>query len=105
MFVGHAARAEPRQFRSSPSLLASGEPVGSAERQTTTNRSPAASPYGSEKCGALGIGGAHDAERHIPRFRGGNNRGYVVGYVRRRCLPIAGKAGCERAVDGRPGGQ
>ena len=105
VFVRQAARAEPRQFRSSPSLLASGEPVGSAERQTTTNRSPAASPYGSEKCGALGISGAHDAERHIPRFRSGNNRGCVVGYVRRRCLPIAGKAGCERTVDGRPGGQ
>ena len=48
-----------------------------------TNRSPAASPYGSEKCGALGISGAHDAERHIPRLGDGNNRGYVVGYVHR----------------------
>ena len=33
-------------------------------------------------------------ERHIPRLGDGDNRGYVVGYVRRRCLPLAGKAGC-----------
>ena len=77
MFVRQAP-AEPRQFRSSPSLLGPGERVGSAECQTTTNRLPAASPHGSEQYGALGIIGAHDAERHIPRFRSGNNRRYFV---------------------------
>ena len=73
-----AAPAGPGQLRSSQWLLGPGERVGSAERQTTTNRLPAASPHGSEQYGALGIIGPHDAERHIPGFRSGNNRRYFV---------------------------
>ena len=80
-------------------------PLSEPSRQRGYVQPETALAQGSKECGALRIGCAHDAERHIPGLGRGNERRYVVGYIRRRCLPIAGKTGCERTVDGGPGGQ